>query len=231
MEPARPGPDPVSDALGERPRHAPIVTARLARVLPIRRHAPAVRPPPPRLGTPGRCYARVVCELVYLVIAGPPAPSVLEASARAHHLHCDRVDDRAIGKSLAGEQLYATFEKCSCGTALGARDDTPDPPWSERDVRELVRRGWGDAKIARWKAQREAARAAPPRDPNPSPSPEAERMAACLRALLDAGATRAGFIVHQAGNRTSRAALLPFARLDADTVQRVPFDTVQLFTR
>lgn len=170
-----------------------------------------------------------MCDLVYLVAAESAAPALLEATARAHRMHCDSADDRAISRALDGERLYSTFAKCSCGTELGARPVEVGPPWTERDVRDLARKGWGEAKIARWKAQREAAiKPAPVRS---GPSAEAVEMAACLRALLAAGVPRVGFVVHAAGNRVVRAQVKPAALLDAEVVQAVPFDTVQVFGR
>lgn len=119
----------------------------------------------------GARIAGAVCELVYLVASSAADPTVLAAIAQRHRLQCTPSDDRKIGRALAHERLYATFEQCSCGTALGWRPVATDAPGTEHDVRDLVRRGWGEAKIARWKAQREAARA--PAAPDDRPSPEA----------------------------------------------------------
>jgi hypothetical protein len=172
-----------------------------------------------------------MCELVYLVAAASLAPDLVATIAGAHQLRGEPADDRAILRAPDHERLYRTFKYCSCGTALGVRPATPSAPWSDREVRAHERQGWSAAKIARWKAQRVAAH--PPASASApavhEPSAEAVAMAACVRALLAAGAARAGFVVHQAGDRVTRATVLGRGRLDATTVQQVSLDVVQLF--
>ena len=172
-----------------------------------------------------------MCDLVYLVVATTLPAETVASVARAYNLRGEPADERAVSKVLADERLYGTFKQCSCGTELGARVIDTSPPWTERDVRAHERAGWSASKIARWKAQREAARVAHAPAIATTPSREAREMAACLQALLAAGATHAGFVVYQAGNKVVRAPARAAADLDAATVQDVPFDTVQVFTR
>ena len=59
-----------------------------------------------------------MCELVYLVAERSADPALLEATARAHRLHCDEVEDRKVGRALDHERIYATFQQCSSYCAM-----------------------------------------------------------------------------------------------------------------
>ncbi len=183
-----------------------------------------MRPPPRVLPL----VSRVMCTLVYAVLPPNLAQPPLVEQGRRCGLHLDHANDRKIEQALHhDERLYSTFTYCSCGTALGRVEQPVRVAFTERDLADLRRRGWGAAKIERWKTQRLEARPPPPTDDRPSG--EAIQFAEFLATVLGRGAARAGLVVHTAGATVERGESFPRRRLDAATVHGLRINVVYDF--
>jgi len=98
-----------------------------------------------------------MCHFVTVVL---PAASVLERSleiAAAHGAAFSPHRNPSMMKCFDREAqpFRATARHCDCGTVLGRRRRDSGPRTA--DESKLRRKGWSEAKIARWREQRHSA--------------------------------------------------------------------------
>lgn len=104
-----------------------------------------------------------MCHFVTAVVGGRADLSGLNAIAQKHHrLFTPLVNDCVEPHLRKGEMYVSTLPRralCDCGTSLGwlprelAR--APKPAGGEAEIAKLRRKGWSEAKIARWLESRE----------------------------------------------------------------------------
>ena len=98
--------------------------------------------------------------MCHFVLAAVPRDANLEEVRAIAKKHMRPLSDPSIAFAGAGPQrpadLYYTTKHCNCGTAIGAGADRSQA-WrpSDKELRKLRRKGWSEAKIARWVAEHE----------------------------------------------------------------------------
>ena len=146
-----------------------------------------------------------MCTYITAVIpAGANEAAVRQCADQWGH-GWEAIDNRhVLGQLRPGERYYLTTRKhCDCGTALGSLG----PEWQHRSkapadkVPSLRRKGWSEAKIARWLKDKERAaghrqRAEALHSDHP-PMPEEEMWLGFLRAVIERGvAGSVGLLLH-----------------------------------
>lgn len=100
-----------------------------------------------------------MCQFLTAVL---PSGTDLDRAARSlapAGMTCQRLDNpNVVGLEPGEVWALATAGHCDCGTPIGrgARRDRFDVTGD--DLRKLRRKGWSDAKIERWLAEKEKAR-------------------------------------------------------------------------
>jgi hypothetical protein len=71
-------------------------------------------------------------------------------------------ENDSLREQLPPEDLVVreSRKSCDCGTELGAGFDEPERPTLEKDLRRLRRKGWSQAKIEKWLANKSRASSA-----------------------------------------------------------------------
>ena len=83
---------------------------------------------------------------------------------------------------------------CDCGTPIGTRARGHNFRPSDRELEKLYKKGWSDAKVARWTAQRRSA-AEHREAQEPATTPDVQTWLSLLRKVLTSGASgRIGLI-------------------------------------
>src|SRR5262245_7882388 len=90
-----------------------------------------------------------------------PRAASLEAFERialdSLHLRFVPQDNRAIEAAIADDaRSFVKDGYCDCGMGLARLAAPPDAATTDRELRRLKAQGWSDARIARWREQREA---------------------------------------------------------------------------
>ena len=166
----------------------------------------------------------------------------LKPILKAHRQVLRPAENRFVQEQLpAGAQyLSCTSKHCDCGTALGwlhLQDERTAPPGDEAKLR---RKGWSEARIQRWSAERARAEEKVERAVAAgTPHEEAERWAAFLRAVLKWGeAEWFGLLLHwyRGDAETERihfadTVQVASAEVDADSILRLREDVFYRFTR
>ena len=157
----------------------------------------------------------------------------------------EAIENRHVLKQLRpGERYYMTTGKyCDCGTALGSlssewRGRTDEPSLK---VPALRRKGWSEAKIARWLEDKRKAAGHRQRKEqwlagNPA-GPEEELWLGFLNAAITQGATRSiGLLLHWYGGavETERIDIgsrtqVRLAQANEDVLRRMEYDVLYEF--
>ena len=91
------------------------------------------------------------------LLTGSNAQAVAEI-ADAHGLGWEPFSNRHLTEQAPGSTWFLTSRKhCDCGTALGASAVSRRANDPQDQVPKLKERGWSDAKIARWLADKRGA--------------------------------------------------------------------------
>ncbi len=99
-----------------------------------------------------------MCHFVTAVIGAKSGIERLNAIASKHRRWLEFVENESVRPYLRGNELYYSTTprkaQCDCGTTLGwaARESARAPKKLdvEAETRKLQRKGWRQAKIARW---------------------------------------------------------------------------------
>lgn len=99
-----------------------------------------------------------MCHYITAVLPTTDSDAGLGGLVEKHRLLFERVSNDSVSAQLRpGErQLRATGHMCDCGTGLGAGRRAPAESDLDRRVAKLQKKGWGEAKIARWLDQQES---------------------------------------------------------------------------
>ena len=111
---------------------------------------------------------------------------------------CEEIDNPHLRSQLPPGTIYISTTRmhCDCGTELGSRGEKRKHGSSSemRDLEKLRDKGWSEAKIERWRKNKEVARS------NSYAKSGAVRVSdwmQCLRAALESGKTsRVGLLLH-----------------------------------
>src|SRR5688572_29469897 len=101
--------------------------------------------------------------MCHFITAALPAGADAEAVAslfKSYRRALEPVDnDWVVAQLPAGDRYFLTTRGyCDCGTSLGSLTRQCEAPRSPEDeVRKLKRKGWSEAKIERWRAEKLAA--------------------------------------------------------------------------
>src|SRR5262245_39681188 len=101
-----------------------------------------------------------MCHYITATLSHDTDLAALQPVIREHRMALSPIHNAHVEAQLPRGTLYlsATRSMCDCGTALGCLNggDRDRYHAGERDRERLRRKGWGEAKIARWVAEREA---------------------------------------------------------------------------
>jgi hypothetical protein len=176
-----------------------------------------------------------MCHLITTTLSHDTELGALRPVIREHRMALAPIYNSHVATQLPRGTLYlrATQGMCDCGTALGCltRGDRDPHHAGERDQERLRRKGWGEAKIARWVAERERSAGRETR------RAEADRWLTFIRAVLETGRThRFGLLLHWycGGIETERINLrdtrrLPIAQVTPDTLMEIEEDVLYEF--
>lgn len=98
-----------------------------------------------------------MCHFITMVL---PATTDLDAASKLlgeYGRELSPVENRSIKPLLLPDELYfyPAGESCDCGTALGSLNHASDAGRVEKSWLDgLRKKGWGEAKIARWVEQK-----------------------------------------------------------------------------
>jgi hypothetical protein len=139
-----------------------------------------------------------VCIFISLVVSKKMPTDLVRFVAREHHLDIDPVWNLIVINQTGG-QLY-TKKNCDCSTMIGTLancESSGEQAALARKLRQFRESGWSAAKINRW-LQQKGRRMLDDEDKaehvEKNPPYEAVELTACLRALLEHGATLAGVL-------------------------------------
>ena len=103
-----------------------------------------------------------MCTYITATLNAGSDSAQVHALAMHHGLGWQALFNRKLVSQVApGSKWFLTSRKyCDCGTALGSAGKRPERTHdSASDVPKLKKRGWSDAKISRWLADKSAAEA------------------------------------------------------------------------
>src|SRR5262249_9313009 len=111
--------------------------------------------------------ARTMCHFVTATVPGELELPLLARVFEKHNLGFRLLSSSPVVRQLpAGDRYVLTTRgHCDCGTVLGSRR-TPEAESRARQVAKLRKKGWGDAKIERWLAEKQAVRERDVRKPD-----------------------------------------------------------------
>lgn len=183
-----------------------------------------------RLQVFGKC--QIMCHFITMVIPGSADQGLVRTILHENNRGFYPLDNRQVRKVLkAGEIYFNTCDKyCDCGTKLGSYQE-PDRELQaaalNKELAKLKKKGWSQAKIGRWCADREKAHRieAPVGDP--------DGWVLTIRSLLtDAKLPYAGVLLHMYKGDIQTERMMPArfkAPLDeslAHKLWRLPEDTL-----
>lgn len=98
-----------------------------------------------------------MCHFISAVLPASVDIASLSVIAEKHGRRLRPQDNRSIEQALKpGESYFVTTAgHCDCGTALG-RHANASAATGATELRKLRLKGWSEAKIARWREQRDA---------------------------------------------------------------------------
>jgi hypothetical protein len=100
-----------------------------------------------------------MCHYVTGTLPFATAPATAKTVAESHHLQFEALCNPFVQKQLRQGEGYFRLGRgmCDCGTPLGSRDPRASA-WrpSAKELARLHKKGWGEAKIARWLEQKKA---------------------------------------------------------------------------
>lgn len=115
-----------------------------------------------------------------------------------HDLAFTPVDNPYIARQIGPGRNYfrATSGFCDCGTALGDAAFEDAPPKAARPVaklKQMRKKGWSEAKISRWLAQREEYLSEKAEGPDTA---DLDRWRSFLKAMIAARFGPVGVLIH-----------------------------------
>jgi hypothetical protein len=92
-----------------------------------------------------------VCQFIVVLVAESRAGKLRAVTSR---LTLSPVDNRSLAPYLEpGERVFSTTTgHCDCGTFLGSKRAPVAPRPLDGELEKLRKKGWSEAKIARWKS-------------------------------------------------------------------------------
>lgn len=110
-------------------------------------------------------------------------------------------NEHVAGQLPPGEHQILTTAKCDCGTALGSCRVEKPPVVSKKELDQLRRKGWSEAKINRWLEEKNAAGEKDQRAARPElaeTNDELVRWFSLMNAVFESGAAdRVGVLLHE----------------------------------
>jgi hypothetical protein len=188
-----------------------------------------------------------VCYFITAAVAGANADEVNAALRRAGSdgAFADAGASPIRAQLKAGEVYleHRSGAQCDCGTQLGSANRASGPSAvsaaTSRAVAKLRAKGWGDARIRRWREQRAHAAERGNRPERGTPAtPDNESWATAIRAVLEGThASRFGLALHWYSGSPSREEFrllrseFPLPALSVALLAGVPEDTLCWFLR
>ena len=187
-----------------------------------------------------------MCTYITAVVSAGADEAALRQIADRWGHGWEAIDNPHVQAQLkTGERYFLTTRKrCDCGTALGSAG----PEWRHRRkdptdrVPELRRKGWSEAKIARWLEDKQRAAGHHERKEawlaGQPPGPEEEMWLGFLREALGGGAARGiGLLLHwySGGVDSERISVkarsaVPLAVGSEDLLRRMEYGHLYMFT-
>lgn len=92
-----------------------------------------------------------MCHFIVVLVAEKRADALRMVTPR---LALSLVDNRSLASYLEpSERVYSTTTgHCDCGTFLGSKRAPAEPRPLDGELEKLRKKGWSEAKIARWKS-------------------------------------------------------------------------------
>jgi len=177
--------------------------------------------------------------MCHFVTATLPAGVDLDAAAavfEAHKCALAVVDNPHMVLPAGDVYVSTTSGPCDCGTPLGSKPEADGPP-ADSELQRLRKKGWSEAKIRRWQAQKSEVVARNTRNSDDrARTPEANEWLALITAMLRLG-PRFGLLIHwyKGGVATERLdpakERIALADLDAERLLRLSQDVLYEFHR
>lgn len=100
-----------------------------------------------------------MCHYITGTLPSATVPPAAMPVAESHHLQFEALANPFVQEQLRQGEGYFRLGRgmCDCGTPLGSRDPSASR-WrpSAKELVKLHRKGWSEAKIARWMEQKGA---------------------------------------------------------------------------
>ena len=181
-----------------------------------------------------------MCHYITATFPGDARLEAIAALLDRHALGFERIDNPHVrGQLRPGDvQVSTTRKMCDCGTMLASRSRPEvEERTLEREVRKLRAKGWSEARIERWLAEKAMAADRAVRERGSMADghePEVERWLAVISEALNAGyARRFGLLVHwySGGLESERLQLgptqsVPLSELSATTLLEMREDAL-----
>lgn len=94
----------------------------------------------------------------YLIATLPSDANInsLKPIIERHQMGFDVLENKNLSNQLPkGERLFlATKNYCDCDTVIGCDTNKPETDNFEGEIQKLRQKGWGEAKIQRWKNEK-----------------------------------------------------------------------------
>lgn len=102
-----------------------------------------------------------MCHFITAVLPKAANVALAREVAELHHRRLVEQENSSVAAQLGPGELYflTTPGQCDCGTMLGCMQRLGVPASRDKDAESarLKRRGWSDAKVARWLADKDKA--------------------------------------------------------------------------
>jgi hypothetical protein len=186
-----------------------------------------------------------MCDFITVFLPASAGVTALADVFDRHKIGFKQIDNPyVLGQLPAGDVCFLTTRGwCDCGTPLGSLSQTgaSRPAEGEKQVRKLRKQGWSEAKIQRWREQKEQEQEKQERNHDAraaEATPGADRWVQFLTDVLRSGHTsRIGLLLHfyRRTVESERIDLLrqepvPVQRLNAEHLLHLEEDVVYHYT-
>jgi hypothetical protein len=145
-----------------------------------------------------------MCHFITATLPRGVKPELVAPIFESHKLGFQVLSNPHIAEQLDPGDSYVltTRGHCDCGTVLGSLNQRTGGPGAnlEREVERFRKHGWSEAKIQRWREQKDQARERRLREEEAhgqANAPLADQWVRFITALLESGRTpRAGILLH-----------------------------------
>ena len=140
-----------------------------------------------------------MCHFVTAVLPAHAPHAALDAIARRHKRQLQPQSNPSLAAQIGPQRraYLTTLAHCDCGTVIGsARARARRAPDWDNEERQLRKRGWSAAKVARALAQKQERAAASEQSDVETSAVQCDAWVGLLNEALKAGADEFGLLLH-----------------------------------